>query len=346
MKPTELLTAIIAVVSVAGQATVCHAANYQDFPGLTALASQSEHSTEDVRIREKAEDHCSQLFADTRFMQGFLLGYPDVAKGRSVEAILNLGNAQNKPKWRLCQWATKYSLADARPIRNQYADVTYENEGKRVVLAGPDSPNRDLILEVRGKTEYGQSPRTFGQSWPHLLIEQDTPQIHTLDTLDQVRLTIAFRLLACKSNMMQDQYDPSLHAAQFQLFLIVRNVKKAGDYFWFGVPFFDNRHEIPPSYMAKDVGKKDATGKFIYTIDGRKINTTPPIRGDWINVQKDLLPHIKAGLKEAVKRGYFSDSAIEHYAIVNMNLGWEIPGNFNASVQIKNFSVCARLKSE
>jgi len=57
-----------------------------------------------------------------------------------------------------------------------------------------------------------------------------------------------------------------------------------------------------------------------------------------------MLPLIKVGLQEAVKRGYFSDSAAEHYAIVNMNLGWEIPGSFNAGVQVRDFNICALLK--
>ena len=320
MKLTELLTAIIAVVSVAARPAISYADDY------------------------------SQIFADTRFTQGFLLGYPDAAKGRSVEAILNLGNAENKPTWRLCQWATKYSLAGVKPVRNNMGGITYRNKGKSVLVGGPDMPGPDLILEIKGDAEYGQSARKPGQSWPHLLVEQDTPKIHTLDTLDAIDLNIGFKLLFCRNNMPPMNYDPSLHAAQFQLFFIVKNVentsKDFGDFFWFGVPFFDNRCVIPPSFMAKDAGKKDATGKFIYTIDGRTVNTIPPIRRDWIAVQKNLLPYIKAGLKEAVKRGYFSDSAIDHYAIVNMNLGWEIPGNFNASIVIKDFNVCARLKTE
>jgi len=310
----------------------------------------STYSIEYVRAWKKQDEDCRPLFADTRFQQGFLLSYPDTSKERSIEATLNLGNDKNKPAWRLCQWATKYSLADTQPVRNEQGDAMYENQGKKVVVGGHISPNRDLILEVRGKPEYGQTIREFGQSWPHLLVEQDAVETYTLDALNQLRLKITFRLLSCQSNMAQEQYDPNLHTAQFQLFLIVKNVeagsKDAGDYFWFGVPFFDSRYDIPPSYMAKDAGKKDATGKFIYTIDGQQVNTTPPANGDWIKIEKDLLPYIKDGLKEAVKRGNFSDSAPEHYAVVNMNLGWEIPGSFNAAVQIRDFNLCAVLKND
>lgn len=51
------------------------------------------------------------LFADRQFRRGFLLSYPDSSKGRSVEAVLHLGDANHVPAWRLCQWATNHSLA-------------------------------------------------------------------------------------------------------------------------------------------------------------------------------------------------------------------------------------------
>jgi beta-glucanase (GH16 family) len=308
----------------------------------------STYSIESVRAWKRPGENSIPLFSDTKFQNGFLLSHPDSSKGRAVEAVLDMPDSTDKPVWRLCQWATKHSLAGVKPVPNNMGGITYSNQGKSVVVGGPDIPMVDLILEIKGDSEYGQAARKPGQPWPHLLVEQDAPRIYTLDALDTVPLNISFKIMHCKSNMSPQQYDPSLHAAQFQLFLIVKNVntasKDTGDYFWFGVPFFDNRHDIPPSFIAKDVGKEDATGKLIYTIDGRTVNTTPPIHGDWITVKKDLLPHIKTGLKEAVKRGYISDSTIDHYAIANMNLGWEIPGNFNAAVSIRGFNICAAPK--
>jgi hypothetical protein len=293
-------------------------------------------------------DDCIPLFEDTGFQQGFLLSYPSPSKGRAVETVLRMGENKKEPVWRLCQWATKYSLTGVTPTKNNMGGMTCKNRGKTVTVASPNLSWLDLILEIKGDDEYGQSPREPGQAWPHLLVEQDTSKIHTLDALAALDLSIGFKLLYCKNNMPPSDYNPDLHAAQFQLFLIVKNVEKTsndfGDFFWFGVPFFDNRHEIPPPFVAKDGGKDDATGKLIYTIDGRKVNTTPPIQGKWITVEKNLLPYIKSGLKGAAKRGYLSDSALDHYAVANMNLGWEIPGNFNASAAVRDFNVCAMLK--
>lgn len=283
------------------------------------------------------------LFADPQFRRGFLLSYADSSRGRAVEAVLHLGDANNVPAWRLCQWATKYSLAAVPCVRGTAGDLSYENEGKRVVVGGLDSPHRDLILDVRGGAEYGNRARRSGESWPHLLVEQDAVVLRPLDQLNEIRFTLSLRLLHCTSHMPADRYDPGLHAAQFQMFFIVKNIgpesQDRNDYYWFGVPFFDNRHDIPPAFMARDAGKGDATGKFIYTVDGKAAGITPLRAGQWLALDADLLPFIKSGLQEAVKRGYLKDADPHHYVVANMNLGWEIPGTFDAAIQIKDLNI-------
>jgi len=288
------------------------------------------------------------LFADLRFRRGFLLSYPDSSRGRAVEAVLHPGDANDAPAWRLCQWATKCSLATVPCVRTRAGDAVYENEGKRVVLGGPDSGCRDLILEVRGKAEYGTQVRRPGESWPHLLVEQDAGALYPLDTLDGITLAISLCLLHCTNHIPPEQYDPGLHAAQFQMFFIVKNISPTspnrGDYFWFGVPFFDSRYDVPPAYMAKDAGKDDATGKFIYTVDARPLGIAPLKEGGWITVRADLLSLVVNGLGEAVKRGYLKDSDPHDYAVANMNLGWEIPGTFDAAIQIRDLGISAILR--
>ena len=289
------------------------------------------------------------LFADTQFQQGFLLSYPDSSRGRSVEAVLNYDDASNAPVWRLCQWGTKYTLATARCLRDENGNLSYANDGKRVVAGGPDSPSRSLTLEVRGKAEYGARPRKYGESWPHLLVEQDAVKLYSLDDLDRIRFEISLRLLHCTNHMVEEgQSDPGLHAAQFQMFFIVKNINPASDeqgsYYWFGVPFYDSRYEVPPAYMAKDAGKSDATGKFIYTVDGKAAGVAALKPGQWLTVWTDLLPQIKSGLQEAVKRGYLKSANPHDYAVANMNLGWEIPGTYDAAVEVKGLNVLASPK--
>ncbi|MBN1509517.1 MAG: hypothetical protein JW955_21900 [Sedimentisphaerales bacterium] len=289
------------------------------------------------------------LFADLQFHRGFLLSYPDSSKGRAVESVLHFGDANNVPVWRLCQWGTRHSLASARCLRGADGALSYENAAKRVTVCGSDSSNKGLTLEIRGSTEYGTRGRKYGESWPHLLIEQDAIRLFALDDVDAIRLRIRLRLLYSRNEMPANEYDPALHAAQFEMFFIVKNVRPEsvdqGNYYWFGVPFYDNRHDIPPAYMAADAGKADATGKFIYTIAGQTLGQPSLKTGHWVTLDKDLLPHILTGLQEAVKRGYLQNSNPHDYAVANMNLGWEILGTFDAAIQVQELSIYATVKT-
>jgi hypothetical protein len=290
------------------------------------------------------------LFADFGFCRGFLLSHPDSSKGRAVEKVLDFADGNNVPVWRLCQWATKYSLATAPCVRGTEGTLSYENEGKRVVVGRSESPSRGLTLEIRGSAEYGSRPRRQGESWPHLLVEQDALRLHALDALDEVRLRIRVRLLYSRSAMPAAEYDPGLHAAQFQMFFIVKNIRPEsadrGNYFWFGVPFYDSRYDIPPAYQAADAGKKDATGKFIYTVAGQVLGETSLKTGHWLALDVDLLPHILKGLQAAMQRGYLKSSDPHDYAVANMNLGWEIPGTFDAAIQVQDLEISAALKGK
>jgi len=310
----------------------------------------STYSIEYVRAWKKEGGDSRLLFSDTDLKQGFLLSYSDPTRGRDIETVLNLDNEKNKPAWRLCQWGTKYSLAGSRCAHHGNGDISYENEGKKVIVGGQNSENRDLILEIKGDAEYGATARKYGESWPHLLIEQDAVATYPLDEMEKVQFKISLKLVYFQNHMKANEYDPNLHAAQFQMFLIVKNINKQsrdyGNYFWFGVPFFDSRYEIPPVYTAKDADHKNSTGKFIYTIDGKDFNTTPLKAGNWVTIQKDLLPYIKEGLTHVTQKGHLSSSDPKDYAVVNMNLGWEIPGTFNAGIQVKDLEVSAISKKK
>ena len=282
------------------------------------------------------------LFEDTAFRRGFRLAYPSSAKGHAVEKVLSGEDPAAVPAWRLCQWATRISLAGASPVRLPGGAVSYEDETKRVVHGGGAGGGPDLILDLRAGAEYGGRVRAAGEPWPHLLIEQDASRTITLDRLARLELEVDLRL-ASFADRMEGRADPGLHAAQFQLFFIVKEVAPggSGDFLWFGVPFFDSRQEYPAPHRARDGGKDDATGKFIYTIDGREVLSKPLGRGERVAIRKDLLPSIREALAYAVEQRFLERGDPSRYAVVNMNLGWEMPGAYDAAVEVRGLEITA-----
>ena len=73
---------------------------------------------------------------------------------------------------------------------------------------------------------------------------------------------------------------------------------------------------------------------------------TPLSDEQWLTVQADLLGHIKSGLREAVKRGYLKSAEEHDYAVVNMNLGWEMPGTFDAAMQVRDLRIRAIVQAD
>jgi hypothetical protein len=146
-------------------------------------------------------------------------------------------------------------------------------------------------------------------------------------------------------------YTPKLHAAHFQIFFTLQNLDRRnpgyGQYLWFGVPLFDDRHPVPKAHIAKDSGKEDATGMFIFTPDGAEFSGRSAHDREWITIDKDLLPLMREGLKTAWERGFLQDSrSLADYRISGMNLGWEVPGIFDAAMQIRDLSLEVEERAE
>ena len=95
----------------------------------------------------------------------------------------------------------------------------------------------------------------------------------TIANLERLDLNVSVRLLYDHQNR-GPQFNPDIHAAQFQFFLTVQNLntksKGFSDYYWFGVSLYDNRREVTSLFAMQDVSqaRKQGTEKFIYDVPG------------------------------------------------------------------------------
>jgi hypothetical protein len=201
-------------------------------------------------------------------------------------------------------------------------------------------------------------PRQKGEPWPHLLAE--TALTDTRHPAERCRVETLRRLdvsLECRLTEFADRHpgaDPALHAAQFQLFLYVQNLNTEspgyGDMLWFGIPIFDNRHPASGERYQRDGGKPDASGKFIYMLPTHacqprgstffkrgKIAAAPD--AGWTAVRADLLPWILRAYTLARRSGYLATTEPADLYVSGLNLGWEMPGTYDAAMQVRGFSI-------
>ena len=171
-------------------------------------------------------------------------------------------------------------------------------------------------------------------------MEQEFEEPPRLSELKSATLHIEARLVR-SLKLHEGDYSPGVHAAQFQIFFTVQNHNRNspgyGDLVWFGVPIYDNRERFPKAFKAQDFG---GTAKFIFTPEANAFTRQSAHDGEWIVIEKDLLPFLREALETAWSRGFLKNSKVlSDYCIGGMNMGWELPGSFDVEMQVRGLSL-------
>lgn len=279
-----------------------------------------------------------ETFRDPGFRGGFRTLSP--APGKRVPlGELRPPGAADGPHWDLAQWHSRFDISDAAAQETLGGGHAWVNPGKRVVIAPAPTEEADLVLGVDAIAEYGGRLREAGEPWPHLLAGQRfEPLVSVADTQAAV-FTVAARL---RESRAQEEVTlvAMRHAAQFLAFITVQNRNRAsagyGDFLWFGIPLYDSRWRIPRAFQAPD----QAHAKFIFTPPGETYASESLHDGAWVRISTDLMPLIRDALRAAWERGYLKDSRDEaDYFLAAFSIGWEMPGPFEAAVQVRDLSL-------
>ena len=267
------------------------------------------------------------------------------------------GNDELIPTWKIGQWDSGEDLRDEN--LTMFMDLgdgqyVYENASKTITV---DTQEGSLGLKLLASEVYDDA-RQAGESWPHIMLENsyflaasENPGALYVNNMDHLRLQIS-QQLSFYEDHMGESADPSLHACSFYMYIYMKGLNDSGrvEQLWFGIPMFDNRYNYCPEYGAKDTGKEDATGLFIYNVPGKDITTVTwhdeetgvPVGSTdnaWMDVDIDLIPYIERALTLAQEQGYMKGVKMESVYVDGMNLGWEMPGTYDAEMIIKNLSL-------
>ncbi len=313
--------------------------------GLLALLFLSCQTVIKTKNKEKVEFDTINIIQDPLVNRGVGLKGNDSGKPQFYDYLNPFGGGK-EPIWELAQWGSRFKIDGKLVETNNKQAPTYQDEAKRITFLHLKEDTQ-IVLELSGSKEYKQ-PRKQGENWPHLLMEQHFISPVKLDDIAGLLYNINTQLIYCDNKMSAGTMKEDLHTAQITLFLSVQNLtqnsKGYRDFIWFGLPLYDYRYKMVPAYKAQDAGKGDASGKYIYSLASQDLSTESVHTKNWVHMSNDIYPHITQAFKEAKAKGYLVDTEWKDLRIASMNLGWELPGTFDAGIQWKALTLKALKK--
>lgn len=290
------------------------------------------------------DDGYKELLGDNMFRGGINIdatGFGNDVAGRTFADYM--GTATDDTCWSYAQHNCNQSTRNGKESKEGdwyvYTDNQDDDKVSKVLKVNPKTGS--VSLNCDASKDYEQ-PRTSGNDpWVHMLLGQGFYDESFVCDMDELILDISWTLTKME-NKTGDAYNPSLHAAQFQLFFVVESANPAeSNGLWFGMPFFDNREtELTPPNGLFDRG----TMMYISSMGNAAYMKELATVGKKVEIKHDLLSEIKTALEQAQGKGYMQYSTFEDLYLVNMNIGWEIPGIFDVGVDIHNFSLKAKFK--
>ena len=317
-----------------------------------------DESTMIVSDEELAANYTSRtLLADTDFEKGFKVftsGNRDTKKGKSnFEGNWTYGGSSAEPEWQLGAWWTSVDLlANRDETKGEY--VLADNKGISYIEVKPEEGS--VILRQDTQKVYNGASHVSGDMWPHLLIEQiyydedwdKVPEDRkaTLDLdADKVYLEMDVRINDYKDLNPASAADDK-KVVQYNVYLYVC-VKDFDDYrTYFGVNPFDNRG----LKKNTDFWKDGYSVYMIYTVPTAEIfggaeNTFLNDDGsfdigEWKNIRYDITPHLEDLAKKLTDANTLGRAVTrDDFWLSGLNVGFEIWGNYQCEVEIKNLDV-------
>lgn len=278
-----------------------------------------------------------EVIQDLNFDGGLLLLGNDSSSPNNQDTLFpyTTANARQATIWRLAEWGSKHVLD--HPEAGYHSDtVVFSNQAKRISFIKDHENNRAVVLEIITSHEYS-SPRKQDENWPHLLLEQYATERILLDSLDSLILDLDASLLYSDQKMDPEAFNENLHTSQISLYFAIGD---SLDFLWYGLPIYDYRYpDGIDAYAAQDLGKEDATQKFIFRIGSAELFDGSLQKTGNLTMHIDLLPSIKDAFHNAQKKGYLAHTKQEDLYIKSFNVGWETPGTFDSGIVLSGFRV-------
>lgn len=284
------------------------------------------------------------LFTDADFVNGFTVLSQQTENGNAVAlGEFTFGDSQDSPAWMIAQWNAGDCLWENRVQSDEY--TLTDGKSKWITY---NKDEKSVALRLNAAAVYGNQP-AGADTWPHLLLEQSPLTDYTsladgekaFYNLADNRFVLDLKLRLAD---FRDTTNPEgINATQFLAYFYLKDTD-GHNFIWFGVDLFDSRGQNDTYWAADTVGgnmiytlsTKDTYGQLRSLLRGDK----PVLTDEWITVKVDLTTHLADTIARANADNIFGEEvSLSDFYIGGTNIGFEIHGNYDCTVEIKDFNL-------
>ena len=286
-----------------------------------------------------------KLFKDEKFKNGLRIIEQERPGGREITAgIWSFDKSEGEPSWQVDQWYSKYCLWHNRAESDKYT-IT---DGKSKWLTY-DEETGAMKMRLNASNVY-EGRAAGDELWPHLLLEQKLPRWQDIPedekpyySADTGRMTLK---LDVRMNEFNDTTNPEgINACQFFAYFYLK-LKDSHQFVYMGIYVFDSRDLMEDYWHIDTVGTE-----MIYIVSteetfGKREDTfnvdKDPER--WRSIRIDLDKHIDKVIELLNKENTYGRKVTRSdFYIQGTNIGYEIHGNFDCTIEIKNYNIVSEI---
>lgn len=286
-----------------------------------------------------------KLLGDNNFENGFYVLSQQAVNNASVKlGEFKYSDSTYSPSWMIAQWNSGPCLWAEKAESDKYT-IT-DGKTKWVTYNPVDN---SVSMRLNAANVYNGAPAGETE-WPHLLLEQSPIRDYSVMTdeekafyscdSDHLVMSLDIKL----SEFIDTTNADGINAVQYLAYFYMSAVD-GSNFIWFGVNLFDSRGYQDTYWAPDSVG-----GLMIYSLSTKDTyglnckslyrNGKPYVSDEWVHIEIDLAPHIDKLINEANESGVYPEKiSADDFYISGTNIGFETHGNYDCTVEIKDFNL-------
>ena len=288
------------------------------------------------------------LMQDKGFDKGFYVNHFEQDSTVDMESrIWKFNDNTEKPVWKVTPIWNTYDLWDHRVEGDKY--TLTDDKGISTVVYNPEEKSVSMRLNAT-KVYNGEphDPETY-KWWPHLLLDQPrtTPVDREKNSIDADRIFIE---LDMRVTDFKDTLNPEgSNVCSFLAYFYLMSDKNPSAFIWYGLRLFNGlgaSTNTTPGWSPDSAAHLYMYGITAADIFGGVENSFNPEKGvvavsdEWKHIRIDITEHIDRCIEWANRdKAYGIEVSKEDMYFAGGNIGFEIHGNYDMTVEIKNIDI-------